>query len=147
MSPIDYARSRSVTFWLRIMGIVVIACFALVIWTIVRQSQAEAVRSADLKAQAVSEVSACFERVQNAPRVVRILDLVDLLATNSILANEAALIAEPEGELAPIRRDSLERLRPARADLRGFIASTKQSAPSMKDCRDLAVRLGVDTDR
>ncbi len=123
---------------------IVVASLVLSAWTFVRQSNADTVRAADRKAQSIAQVSQCFQSVKNAPQVLRILGIVDILATNSITANQEALAAQPTGPLAETREDSLKRLIPARNDLRAFIRRTAEQAPTAKSCMKLAARLGVD---
>lgn len=127
-----------------VCGGVVLASFALSAWTFVRQGQADAVRTADEKARAVSQVESCRQQVASLPRVLRILELVDVLATNSILANQQALETSPPTDaLTPIRQASLRRLLPARADLRRYVKETKHRAPTRASCNRLADELGV----
>ncbi len=128
-------------------AIIVMLSLGLSAWTFVRQSQADTIRAADKKAQAITQVGQCFQQVKNSPQVLRILGIVDILASNSITANQQALEAQPEGALAKTRRDSLSRLEPARNDLRQFIRRTAENAPTKQSCKDLADRLGVDPSR
>lgn len=126
-------------------AVVVVISLALSVITIVRQSNADAVRSADQKARAVSQVSGCYQQVESVPKVLRILNLIDGLATNSILANQAALKSSPPDDpLVLVRKESLERLIPARADLRTYITQTEKQAPTKTTCLALAKKLGVD---
>lgn len=123
---------------------VVVGSLGLSAWTFVRQSQADTVRAADKKSQSTTQVGQCFQQVKTAPQVLRILGIVDILASNSIIANQQALEAQPTGPLAKTRRDSLARLEPARNDLRQFIRRTAENAPTRQSCTALARTLGVD---
>lgn len=120
-----------------------IAALAIGCVGLVRQSQSEAVRLADQKAQAVTQVNRCRQQVTDAPKILRILGLMDILATNSIIANQEAIDAQPDSPLTDTRRDSLARLRPARQDLRNYISGTKEQIPTEATCDDLAKQLGV----
>ncbi len=125
-------------------AMIVALSLGLSAWTFVRQSQADTVRAADKKSQSTTQVGQCFQQVKNAPQVLRILGIVDILASNSIIANQQALEAQPTGDLAKTRQDSLERLIPARNDLRAFIRRTAENAPTKQTCNELAANLGVD---
>lgn len=139
-------------------AVIVAVSLALSAWTFVRQSQAATVRTADEKARSITQVGQCFQQVKNTPQVLQILGLVntqgqliDTLATNSIIANTEAIKASPGDPLNPVRRDSLRRLQPARDQLRAgrpaltaFILRTAENAPTKKSCNDLAASLGVD---
>ncbi len=118
---------------LGVCAIIVLISLALSGWTFVRQTQSETIRVADKKAQSISQVSQCFTSVKTAPQVLRILGIVDILATNSIKANRAKT-----------RQDSLDRLEPARNDLRSYIRRTAENAPTAQSCAQLAADLGVD---
>lgn len=118
---------------------------ALSAWTFVRQSQADTVRQADVKAQNTTKVSTCFQQVANGPAVLGALRLIDTLATNSILANRAALRTAVPGD--PIRaraKASLSRIVPARRDLRRLIAQSEAKVPKVAACFQLANQLDVD---
>ena len=102
-------------------------------------------QAADRKSASTAQVNQCYVSVRNAPAVFRILDLIDVLATNSIIANTQALAtSEPNDPLTNIRRQSLERLLPARAQLRTFGAEAKVQTPTVSACHKLAQQLGVD---
>lgn len=139
-------RRRRITYAiLAVCAVLVATSLGLSAVTFVRQSQADTIRTADRKAQAVSQVATCRRRVEDAPKVVRILGLVDLLATNSIIANKEALAtARPGDPLTPVRKASLRRLEPARDALRQFIDSTVSEAPTAESCAELAQMLGVE---
>ncbi len=109
----------------------------------VRQSKSDAIRQADQKVQAVTQVNRCRQQVADAPKIIRILGLMDILATNSIIANQEAIETQPDSPLLGTRLDSLDRLRPARKDLRDYIESTKKQIPTVETCDDLARQLGV----
>lgn len=126
------------------MAVVVVLCFGISIYTVVRQTQADAVRTADRKAQAASEVGNCYQQVENFPRTLLILNLIDGLATNSILANQQALKADPDSELTPTRKASLERLVPARESLRDVIGIAEAQKPTREKCEKMALELGVE---
>lgn len=126
-------------------GLIVVVSLGLSAWTFVRQSNADAIRQADRKAQSTTQVGQCFQQVKNAPQVMRILEIVDILASNSITANKQALDASDAGDpLRATRIASLKRLVPARNDLRAFIRRTAEQAPTTKQCNQLADELGVD---
>lgn len=147
MSPTEAARRRA-RWILRFCAAAVVVSLGISAWTLVRQSQLDAVRTADRKAAAAAQVAGCYQQVDNAPRVLRILGLIDILASNSITANRQALATSPADDpLRPVREASLERLVPARDDLRGFIATTKKQAPTDASCRKLAGVLGVNPAR
>ncbi len=129
---------------LAVCAIIVLISLALSGWTFVRQTQSETIRVADKKAQSIAQVAQCFTSVKNSPQVLRILGIVDILATNSIKANRAAIEADPGSPLTETRQDSLDRLEPARNDLRAFIRRTAENAPTTKSCTELAADLGVD---
>ncbi len=129
---------------LGVCALIVLISLALSGWTFVRQTQSETIRVADKKAQSISQVSQCFTSVKNAPQVLRILGIVDILATNSIKANQAAIEADPGSPLTKTRQDSLDRLEPARNSLRAFIRRTAENAPTTQTCTKLAADLGVD---
>lgn len=138
-------RSRRALVLVGVCAAVVVASLALSAITFVRQSQADTVRAADRKSQDTTLVGQCFSQVKNAPGFVRILGIVDILATNSIKANQQALDASgPNDPLRKTRQDSLRRLEPARQDLRVFIKRTKAGTPTTKACNTLAANLGVD---
>ena len=126
-------------------AVVVMLSLGLSAWTFVRQSQADTIRAADKKAQNLTKVSQCFQQVENAPKVLRILGLVDILATNSIKANKQALAVSPKNDpLRSTREQSLVRLVPARNNLRKFISQTTNQAPKKASCDRLAAQLHID---
>ncbi len=151
-------RNRLVQTLVGVCAVIVAGSLGLSAWTFVRQSQADTVRAADKKSQATTQVGQCFQQVRNAPQVLQILGLVDTqgqlietLATNSIIANTEAIAATPGDPLNAVRRASLKRLEPARDKLRAgqpalrmFILRTAENAPTKQSCTDLAHTLGVD---
>lgn len=142
---IYWAKRRSVNFLVGVCAAISVCAFILAIWTVVRQSQADAVHAADRKAQAVSQVNACYQQVENTPKVLKILELIQTLAENSIISNEAAIAAtSPNDKLTSVREDALNRLRPAAADMAEYIRETKATAPTVADCAALAKHLHVD---
>lgn len=130
---------------MRLMGIVVLTAFTVSIWVLVQQRDIVAERTAERKARETSDVAQCFEQVANAPRVSRILNLIGVLADNSIAANRAALtVSSPDDPLRTVREQSIARLIPARADLREFIRLVDEQTPTKAKCVELADRLGVE---
>ncbi len=129
---------------LAVCALIVLISLALSGWTFIRQTQTETIRVADKKAQSIAQVSQCFTSVKTAPQVLGILGIVDILATNSIKANQAAIQADPESPLTKTRQDSLDRLEPARNSLRAFIRRTAENAQTTQSCNKLAADLGVD---
>jgi hypothetical protein len=128
-----------------ICALVVFISIALSSYTFVRQSQSDTIRRADRKSQNISQVATCFQQVENAPKVIRILGLIDVLAANSITVTQQSLDAtNADDPLRKTREQALARLIPARNDLRTFILQTSEKAPSRASCNELAVRLGVD---
>jgi len=127
----------------RTLGVIVVASFALSGWAVVKQSQASAERAADRKASNTSQVARCFQQVRDSPDVLQTLNLLDNLATNSIIANRQALKADGDPELRRIRQQSLGRLIPARASLRKLIARSSSTVPTMRSCEQLASGLHV----
>lgn len=149
MSPIQRARRKldNWRLWMVIAYVGLAACIVFLYALQRNQAQADAERAAARESQAATEVSRCLQQVTSAPQVARVLRVIDLVVTNSILANEAALEADPDSDLTPVRQASLARLRPGRVELRKFIEATEEAAPTMKDCRELAVSLGIDPPR
>lgn len=152
-------RQRQVTtIIVGLCAVLVFVSLGLSAWTFVRQSQADTIRAADKKSQATSQVATCFQQAKSAPDVVKILDqfssqadLIDTLATNSIIANTQAIEATPGDPLNKVRRESLARLVPARSKLRAtrpalttFTNKTRANSPTQKSCSELAAKLGVD---
>lgn len=138
-----------------------VVALALASFVLIRQSKSDAVRTADRKAAAVAQVSACYQQVDNAPKVLKLLGLIrsnsnllDLLATSSIKANTQAIAATPGDPLNKIRQATIDRLTDPRNQLRAdapaldtYIAATRSQAPTDPDCRRLAQQLGVNPDR
>ncbi len=122
----------------------VAASLGLSAWTFVRQSQADTIRAADKKAQSITQVSQCFQQVRNAPQGFLILGLLDDLATNSIKANRQALLAQPNSPLSKTRQASINRLVPPRRALRAYIKAQEKKVPTLKSCKAVAAKLGVD---
>lgn len=145
---IRWLNDRPVLTWVRAAGVVVILSFALSGYTFVQQSRVQAERAADKKAANTTQVARCYQQIRDAPAVLRILDLVDVLASNSIDANRQALEISPlDDPLRAVRKDSLRRLVPARRDLRRFVARSKASVPDKQECDQLAQALDVDTSK
>ncbi len=141
---VRWIKQRPTLTWVRFMGVIVIVSFALSGWTVVRQSQAAAERAADKRAANTSQVARCYQQVRDSPDVLKILSLIDTLATNSILVNREALELGGDDPLRPIRRSSLRRLVPARKTLRAFIDRSTGTVPTLKSCDQLAASLQVD---
>ncbi len=129
---------------LAVCALIVLISLALSGWTFIRQTQSETIRVADKKAQSIAQVAQCFTSLKTSPQVLAILGIVDILATNSIKANQAAIAADPNSPLTKTRQDSLARLEPARNNLRAFIRRTAENAPTAQTCQTLAGELGVD---
>lgn len=125
-------------------AVIVAISLGLSAWTFVRQSQADTIRQADVKAQNTTKVASCFTSVASSPAVIGALNLIDTLATNSIKANNAAIKEQPDSPLTATRKASLERLIPARRDLRKLIRQSKARIPKVAACFQLAAQLGVD---
>lgn len=139
----QWIKQRPTLTWVRFLGVIVIISFALSGYTVVRQSQAAAERAADKKAANTSQVARCYQQVRDSPDFLRILDLLDALATNSIIANREALKLGGDDPLRAIRRSSLRRLVPARKNLRRFVERANASVPTLRSCDRLASSLDV----
>lgn len=140
-----WAQTRSVVFVLKILALVVIASFVLSGWTVVRQSTDRALREADHRAANAVQVNQCYAQVRNAPSLIKVLGLLDILATNSIKGNRQALsVIRPDDPLRTVRENSLIRLLPARQAVRSYIALTRKQTPKIAACHSLAVDLNVD---
>ena len=139
----QWIKQRPTLTWVRFLGVIVIISFALSGYTVVRQSQAAAERAADKKAANTSQVARCYQQVRDSPDVIRILSLIDTLATNSIVVNRQVLATDTQDTLRPIRQASLKRLVPARKTLRVFIARATGQMPTLKSCDQLASSLDV----
>lgn len=153
----EWIRMRWSLLVVGICGVVVAVSFALSLWAVIGQARASAIRAADRKAASVSQVSACYQQMSNAPKVLKLLglirtnsQLIDLIASNSIMASTDAISATPGDPLNTIRGQSIKRLTGPRNTLRrslpaldGYIAAALKSAPKEADCRKLADQLGV----
>ena len=139
-----WVKARPPLTWVRFLGVIVILSFALSGYTVVKQSQANAERAADKKAANTAQVARCYQQVRDSPDVLRILGLLDTLATNSILANRQALELDGDDPLRAIRKASLRRLVPARKALRKFIGRSSSSVPTLASCDQMARALDVD---
>lgn len=132
-------------FWTVIL---VVAVSWLSIWSLhltLQQADENASRIASQKAQAQTEVTNCFQGVANGPKLVKLGNGLVAIADNSIKANTAALAASSVDEnLNKIRRDSLRRLRPAKANFKAFVKSLKEATPTVTKCKKLAFALHVD---
>lgn len=146
--PMRIARwvdGRNVKSMVRMFGVMVLVSTAISAVTLVRQSNEAALREADHRASNAAQVTLCYQQVKNAPAVIRILGLLDVLATNSIKGSQQALkVAKPGDPLIPVREATLRRLLPARADLRNFIQTTKDQTPRIIACHKLALTLHVE---
>lgn len=147
-ASIRWLNDRPVLSWVRAAAVIVILSFSLSGYTFVQQSRVQAERAADKKAANTTQVARCYQQMRDAPAVLRILDLVDVLASNSIHANRQALaIASPDDPLSAVRKASLARLVPARRELRAFVARSREAVPNEKECERLAQSLDVDTSK
>lgn len=91
-----------------------------------------------------NQVGACVAAYRSAPNVLRILDVLDVLAGNSLMANRDALKREPDSPLTPIRRASLKRLGPAPHTIQVFRDATIKDQRTLAECKALATKLHVD---
>ncbi len=146
LRAVRWFERRPIVTIVRVLGIVVVCSFALSGYAVVRQSQASAERAADRKASNTSQVARCFQQVRDSPDVLKTLNLLDTLATNSIIANRQALEVASDPELRRIRQQSLARLLPARVSLRKLIARSSSTVPTMASCEQLASGLHVNPD-
>lgn len=141
---VQWLKTRPTVSIVRVLGVIVLCSFALSGYTVVKQSQASAERAADRKAANTAQVARCYQQVRDSPDVLRILDLIDALATNSIVVNRQALQLAPAADpLKPIRKASLRRLVPARKTLRKFVARAEAEVPTIGSCDRLARDLHV----
>lgn len=104
----------------------------------------DADRRAQQKVANATQVVTCITAARSAPNVLRLLDLLGVLARNSIIANQAALKTDPKGPLSKVRKDSLRRLRPSLSTISVFRKATIKSRRTIAECRALATKLGVD---
>lgn len=103
-----------------------------------------AARQAQQKAANTAQVADCYQALRNAPALMGILDSVDLLAESSMKSSKAALQADPDSLLTPVRRASIERLERAREGVAVFAKAMVEQTPTLPECNHLAARLGVD---
>lgn len=145
MAPLE----RSIRRTRLIVGIatsISVAALVIAVFVLVRQSNDRALREADVNAQAVSQVSACNQRVESTPKVITILRVIELLANDSITTKtQSNKVREPGDPLIAVTKRSLDRLIPARGALAAYIQQTLETAPTKKDCADLARSLHVTT--
>ena len=135
----------SVLWWVRILGVVVIASFALSGWTLVRVARAEATQAANAQASNVAQVSRCYRQLESNPDLLRVLGLIETLATNSITTSKAVLkIRDPKDPLNEVSRQSIARLEPGVESVARFIEQTEAAGPSEQECAHLADSLNVD---
>jgi hypothetical protein len=141
-----WVRGRPTTrVWLPALASVVVFSFVLSAWTVVRQQNEQSLRAADRKALATSQVSLCYQQAKTAPAVLKLLGLIDILASNSLDGNREALkLAGPNDPLRPVRLRSVARLVPARKNLAAFITLTKQRSPTNAVCHTLAIAKAID---
>lgn len=137
----------SVLGWVRLMGVVVLCSFALSGWAIVKAARAEATQAAQTASGNTQQVATCYRQLDTIPDLIRVLGLIQTLATNSITTSKAALeIREPDDPLNKVSRDSIRRLTPGVGSVTRFIEQTRDNAPSEQECAHLAESLGVDPD-
>lgn len=91
-----------------------------------------------------NQVQSCVASYRSSPNVLRILDLLDVLANNSIAANTAAREQDPNSPLDEVRKQSLIRLRPAPRTILTFRLAVKKDQRTKKECEALAKKLHVD---
>lgn len=142
-------------FWIGVAyaGIVLLFVCILVLFSKQINSQARereraaadvAAATAQAKIANAAQVGSCVTAWRTAPNVLRILDLLDVLASNSIIANTAALQQDPGSPLTDVRKASLRRLAPAPGTIRVFRDATLKDKRTLTECRALAKKLGVD---
>lgn len=134
-----------VIWWVRLTGVLVIASFAMSGWTIVRVARTEAQQAAQTEAGNVAEVARCYRQLETTPDLLRVLGLIETLATNSIATSKAAMATrDPDDPLNAVSRASIARLSPGVGSVSRFIEQTEESTPSEQECAHLAETLGVD---
>lgn len=135
----------SVLWWVRILGVVVIASFALSGWTLVRVAQAEARDAAATQSQNTAQVSRCYRQLETVPDLLRVLGLIETLATNSITTSKAAIATRaPDDPLNEVSRQSIARISPGVSAVSKFIEQTEDTTPTEQECAHLADTLNVD---
>lgn len=136
-------RLDSWRFWISCaFGGIAILTIGMIYLVSVKFSQ-DADRRAQQKIANAAQVTTCIATARATPNVLKFLELIDVLASNSIAANESALKADPNGPLSEIRKESLRRLRPAIPTIKSFRESTLKSKRTINDCRILAKKLEV----
>lgn len=136
-------RLDSWRFWMVVAYVGLAIILGCVIYLFSKQSQDESDRRAAAKVANTAQVTSCISSYRQAPNTLRVLDLLDVLADNSIQANEEALKADPTGPLAQIRKNSLLRLKPAVPTIRLFRETTILNQRTLKQCQELAFKLDV----
>lgn len=148
-------RMDSWRFWMMAAFAGIVLLFICVLVLFAKQQNANARergRTQVAKSEAVAQakiansnqVGACVAAWRSAPNVLRILDVLDVLAGNSIIANQQALQQDPGSPLTPIRKASLRRLQPAPRTIEAFRGAVKKDQRSLGECRALARKLHVD---
>lgn len=138
------ARLDSWRFWITMFGFGLAILTVGMIYLVSAKFSQDADRRAQLKISNGNQVTACIVAARSTPNVLRLLDFLDVLATNSITATRAALKVQPTGELVQIRKDSLARLRPALPTIKAFREATVMSRRTIPECRTLATKLDTD---
>lgn len=138
------ARLDSWRFWITMFGFGLAILTVGMIYLVNAKFSQDADRRAQQKIANTAQVSTCVASARSTPGVLRVLDLLDVLTTNSILSNKGALKADPNGPLSDVRKKSLERLRPALPAIKEFRTATKAGQRMISDCRALAAKLAVD---
>jgi hypothetical protein len=130
-------------FWIGVAYFGLVLLFVCILVLFSKQSDANARERTKLATANSASVGACVSAWRSAPNVLRILDLLDVLAYNSIKANRAAIEQDPMSPLTPIRRASLKRLAPAPQTIEVFRRGTKKDQKTLAECKMLAAKLHV----
>lgn len=130
--------------WVMVAYAGIVLLFIATIYLVSSKLSQDADRRAQTKIANATQVTTCIVSARSTPNILKFLDLIDVLASNSIIANRAALAADPNGPLADIRKDSLHRLRPAASTIKSFREATLRSRRTISDCKALAKKLDVE---
>lgn len=90
-----------------------------------------------------SRVTGCINAARTGPDLLKVLNLMAVLARNQVDGSRKAVASEPGSPLNPQRLKALQRSLEALDSLRRFGLSTKKQIRTMEECTALAKKLGV----
>lgn len=134
-------------FWITSFGFGLGAVVVALYLAFGRIAHEEAFRAAAAKAANATQVGQCFTSEKNGPVTRGFIAAQGALIENSLLANQAAIKAQPNDPLTAVREHSLTRLRAAKKNANELRELIDKSIPTKTRCVRLARMLHVDASR